>query len=126
MDLTTRVIKKLEYSLAVTTFSSKECRLTLRHVLDAGLLATGICHFLYRAIMHGLLKYQGLGIPSLCTTQGITHVEALLDAIPMEGITGKLLVYLEEDFENRNRITRNGPTAWLSLALVCSDPELAN
>ncbi len=82
MDLTTRVLKKLEYPLLVMTLSYEEYRSILRHLLEVGLLAVGICRFMHQAIVHGLIKYQGHGIPSLYITQGIMHLEALLDAIP--------------------------------------------
>ncbi len=38
-----------------------------------------------------LCKYQGLGIPSLYISQGISHIKALINAPPAEGIVGSLL-----------------------------------
>ncbi len=68
-------------------------------VLEGGLLAAGICRNMHWEIVHWPLHYQGLGIPSLYTTKGISHLEALLDAPPAEGITGKLLMCLAEDIK---------------------------
>ncbi len=44
-------------------------------------------------IVHGPLKFQGLGMPSLYTSQGIAHAEALVDAPVAAGIAGSLLTW---------------------------------
>ncbi len=59
----------------------------------------GIYRKIHQEIVHGPLKYQGLGIPSLYMMQEITHVEALLDIPPIEGIMGKVLTCLVEDLK---------------------------
>ncbi len=40
-----------------------------------------------------------MGIPLLCTSKGIFHVETLVDSPLMEGITGKLLICSAEDLK---------------------------
>ncbi len=86
-DLTLRVMNFLEYPLPVTMFSYEECQKILQPALEVGLLASGICCNMHREIVHAPLQFQGLGIPSLYVAQGISHLEVLLDAPPVEGIT---------------------------------------
>ncbi len=59
----------------------------------------GIIWNIYQEVLHGPFKYQGLGIPSLYTSQDISHVEGLLDTSPQDGITGMLLLCLAEDLK---------------------------
>ncbi len=79
-DLNDRVLKIPEYPLPVTTCICDEFRATFFPVLEGGHPVAGICRNMHQEIVHGQLKYQGLGISSLYTTQGTSHVEALLDA----------------------------------------------
>ncbi len=50
-------------------------------------------------IVHAPICFQGLGIPSLYVFQGIAHIKVLLDAPPLEGITGSLLTCSAEDLK---------------------------
>ncbi len=45
------------------------------------------------------IKFQGLRIPSLYLSQGITHLITLVNIFPIEGITGKLLICSAEDLK---------------------------
>ncbi len=87
----------LEYPLLVTTFSSEDCRGILQPALEVGLPTSGICQNMNRAIVHAPLCFQGLGIPSLYVSQGISHIEALLNEPPLEA--GSLLIFSAEDLK---------------------------
>ncbi len=81
------------------TFSYNEYQAIFHLILEGGLQAVNICQSMHWEIVHRPLKYQGLGIPSLYMMQGITHVEALLDAQPAKEIMGKLLICSVEDLK---------------------------
>ncbi len=86
-DRTLQVMKKLDYSLPMTTFSQTECRQILQLALKGGSLASDICRNMPRDTMHAALCCQGLGIPSLYVIQGISHIKALIDTTPTNSIT---------------------------------------
>ncbi len=76
--------------------------------------------------MHGPLRYQGLGMPSSFAIQGVLHMDALEDAPPVDGITGRLFSclagglkleidlpfeFLQQDYQ---RITATVTPCWMS------------
>jgi hypothetical protein len=44
----------------------------------AGLPCSGIARTFPRALVYGLIEYQGLGIPNLYINQGLSHIERIL------------------------------------------------
>ena len=84
-------MKTLEYPLLALTLSEAECGSIMAPVLSGGLPNIGVCRSMARSLVYAPLKYQGLDIHKLYTTQGIEHVTALLDHMWMETTTGKLL-----------------------------------
>jgi hypothetical protein len=65
------IMKTLEYPLAVTCFSKKQCDKLLQPILKAGLSGSGVMNTMARAVVHGPHSHQGLAIKSLYTEQGI-------------------------------------------------------
>ncbi len=65
----------------------------------AGIASGSPCQHIHHAIVHAPLQFQGLGIPYLYVSQGISHIKAQLDAPPLEGITGNLLTCSMEDLK---------------------------
>ncbi len=97
-------IKTLEYLLPVTTLTHHKCWQIIQPALEGGLPASGICKNMNRAIVHIPLHFQVLGIPSLYISQGIVHIEALLNAQPLEGTMGSLLMCSAENLKMEIRL----------------------
>jgi hypothetical protein len=74
LNLTTTVLKTLQYPLAATKFTEKQCTAIMAPVLEAGLPTSGICRTFPRDLVYGPLKYQGLALPNLYTVHGIEHI----------------------------------------------------
>ena len=89
--LTTTILPKLHYPLAANTMTEKECNFIMSPVLQGGLSCSGIVRTLPHTLVYGTTKYQGLGIPSLYTEQGIAHILKLLQHGHQPSITGDLL-----------------------------------
>jgi hypothetical protein len=71
--------------------TEKECNFIMSLVLQDGLPCSGIVRTLPHTLIYGTTKYQGLGIPSLYTEQGIAHISKLLQRGHQASITGDLL-----------------------------------
>jgi hypothetical protein len=56
LNLTTSVLKTLQYPLPATTFTEKECTAIMAPILAAGLPTSGICRNFPRALVYGSLK----------------------------------------------------------------------
>jgi len=69
---------KLCYPLLVTTFDKKQCDELLKPILLQGLPRIGVNRHLPRAMVHGLVAYQGLNIPNLHMEQMLLHVQTLV------------------------------------------------
>ena len=91
-SLNTTIMPQLEYPLPATTFSRQQCSDIMTPVLQTGLSNSGIVRTISQAIVYGPLKYQGLGIHDLYVTQGIAHIEKLINhAYSTRDPTGQLL-----------------------------------
>ena len=99
LALNTTVMKSLEYPLLATTISIKECTYIMAPILSAGLPNAGMCRNMARSLVYGPSKYQGLDIHNLYTTQGITHLAALVDHIWRDTDTGKLMIISLENMK---------------------------
>ena len=90
-SLNTAILKTLEYPLTATTLTEKECGEIMKPILKAGLSHSGIVSTLPRDLVFSPIKYQGLGLPDLYVTQGITHIQQILKFCRSQAITGTLL-----------------------------------
>jgi hypothetical protein len=63
----------------------------LAPILQGGLPTSGIVRTLPHTLVYGTTRYQGLGLPSLYTEQGISHITKLLQHGAKDNITGQLL-----------------------------------
>jgi hypothetical protein len=77
--------------MMATSFSKAQCKTVMRPFLNAGLSASGIARYMPRAVVWGPLRYQGLVIRHLYTTQGVEHLLALLRHGTCPTLTGQLL-----------------------------------
>ena len=76
--LRTTIFRTVEYPLAATTFSLKQCDQLLRPILKAVLPKLGIARTTGRKYLHGPLKYQGSNIPHIYTELGYARLNLLL------------------------------------------------
>ena len=72
------IMKSVEYPMMATYLMKEQCEIIMRPFLNAGLSASGICCKIPRDIVWGPLRYQGLGIHHLWTTQAVEHLLAIL------------------------------------------------
>ena len=67
----------VEYQLAATTFSTKQCNLLLRPILKATLPKLGIARTTGHKCPHGSLKHQGCNILHIYSEMGFSHLNLL-------------------------------------------------
>jgi hypothetical protein len=94
LSLRMGILKALQYPLAATSLSKKQCKLIDKKLLKAALLALGFPSSFPQVIAQAPPKVLlSLGIPALWNQQGIEHVAALLrhGDIPANNVTGCLL-----------------------------------
>ena len=84
-------MKTLEYPLLALTLTESECNSIVAPILSGGLPRMGMTRSMARTLVYAPLKYQGIGINKLYTTQGLLHINALVNHIWRESETGKLL-----------------------------------
>ena len=85
------VMKTLEYPLLALTLTEAECNAVMAPILSGGLPKMGITRSMARSLVYAPLKYHGVGVNRLYTTQGLSHVTAFLNHIWKGTETGKLL-----------------------------------
>ena len=68
----------VEYPLAATTFTAKQCDVLLQPILKAALLKLGIAQTTGRKYLHGPIKLQGCNIPNIYTELGVARINLLL------------------------------------------------
>ena len=77
--------------MMATYLEKADCKKIVRPFLNAGLSASGVSSKTPRAVVWGPLRYQGLDIRHLWTTQGVEHLLALLRHATRTTLTGQLL-----------------------------------
>ena len=91
-SLQTTILKTLQYPTPATTLSKAQCDSIMSPLLQAGLPCAGISRNFPRVLVYGPTKFQGLGVTSLYTTQGLEHIERLVKfGTSMKHLTGKIL-----------------------------------
>jgi hypothetical protein len=92
-----------------TMVQSKQCDTIMTPILQAGLPCAGIVRTFLRALVYGPIEYQGLGIPDLYTSKGISHIERILKCSHLDDdITGQLIRASVEQL--KLEVGCNGPT----------------
>ena len=89
--LQSTVMKTLEYPLLALTLTEAECSTIMAPVLTGGLPNIGVSRSMARSLVYAPLKYQGLDIHNLYTTQGLGHIMGLMNHIWQGSPTGNLL-----------------------------------
>jgi hypothetical protein len=91
--------RTIQYPMMATYLTKVECEKIMCPFLNAGLSASGVVWTMLRAVVWGPVRYQGLGIRHLYTTQGIEHLLAILRHATIPTLTGKLLQTTIEEMQ---------------------------
>ena len=84
-------MKTIEYPLLALTLIEDEYAHIMAPVLMGGLPNIGVCKSIPRSLVYAPLKYQGLDIHNLYTTQRLSYIKGLLNHIWQGTTIGKLL-----------------------------------
>ena len=76
--LRTTIFQTVEYPLAATTFTHKQCEVLLCPILKAALPKMGVAQTTGRKYLHGPLKYQGCNVPNIYTEMEYARINLLL------------------------------------------------
>jgi hypothetical protein len=113
--MTTTILLTLHYPLPATTLTLKQCDAIMTPILQAGMPSSGIVRTFPHALVYGSIEYQGLGVPNLFTSQGISPIERILKYSHLEDdMTGQLIRVSVEQL--KLEIGCNGPTLSLPYA----------
>ena len=77
--------------MMATYLTKVQCESIMKPFLNAGLSAAGVCCKMPRPVVWGPLRYQGLGIHHLWTTQGVEDLLAILRRATRPTLAGKLI-----------------------------------
>jgi hypothetical protein len=91
--------KTAEYPLMATYLTKDDCKTIMKPFLNAGLSVFGVVHTMPHAVVWGPLRYQGLGIRHLWTTQGVEHTLDILCHAMHPTLTGQLLRTTMEEMQ---------------------------
>ena len=76
--LRTTIMRTVEYPLAATTFTVKQCDVLLRPIMKAVLPKMGIARTTGRKYLHGPVRYQGCNLPNIYTEMGAARLNLLM------------------------------------------------
>ena len=76
--LHTTVLRSLAYPLVATTLSEEQCRDIISPVLMQSLPKCGMNRHYPHKVAYAPISFQGIGLPSVFTTQGLDHMKALV------------------------------------------------
>ena len=85
----TTIQKSLEYPLLATTLSEEQCRKVEQPALTVALHSSSLPSNFPRDILYGPKGKLGLGASRLFTTQGLKHIQAILNHGNLNDITGQ-------------------------------------
>ena len=91
-SMNTTILKSLQYPLPATTLTAEQCRSIMAPLLAQGLASSGVVRSMPRVVVHGPIKFQGLGVPDLFTFQQTQHILRILKYCTVDdNITGQLI-----------------------------------
>ena len=89
--LRTTILKTIEYPLAATTLTKKQCIAVMEPILKSALPRSNMVHNFARSVLYGPTQYQGMGLHDPYVTQGIRHVKDIVDQLWKKSISGRLI-----------------------------------
>ena len=93
--------------MASTNITESGCTSIIAHVLSGDLPNMGIYRHIARSLLYTPVKYQGLGINKLYTTQGLMYVMEMTNHIWRRIKTGKLICTSIEYAKLKNSLKRS-------------------
>jgi hypothetical protein len=90
MALHSTLWKSLEYPLPVLNLSKAQCEKIMAPALNQFLPSIGVCRNFPRDLVHAPLKYGGLGIKHIHTTQEFMRLTSMIEHMAYQTDTGKL------------------------------------
>jgi hypothetical protein len=99
--------RTVEYPMMATYLDKSQCEDIMKPFLNAGLSASGVTSKMPRPVVWGPLRYQGLGIRHLWTTQGVEHLLAILRHGTQPSLTGRLLRTTLEDMQLETGLSKS-------------------
>ena len=91
LALTTMAIKSIEYCLPATTLSYEECKEIMWIMIKDFLPKSGVNRYIKRDVLYALTGSQGLGLKDIYLTQGISHVNEIIEHVWKKSITGQFI-----------------------------------
>ena len=92
----TSLYPSITYGLMATAMTETQCRQIFKPVRANVLAPMGYNRHMPAIVVHGPVKYGGMGIKDLYTIQGIEHVKALMDETTSTSPTASLLQILHD------------------------------
>jgi hypothetical protein len=105
--LTHTINRTVEYPMMATSLTKAQCETVMRPFLNAGLSASGVVRSIPRAVAWGPLRYQGLDIRHLYTTQGVEHLLAILRHGTRQTLTGQLIRTSMEELQLETGLSKS-------------------
>lgn len=91
VGMQTSLYPSITFGLMATTMTKEQCADIFKPIRQGALPHTGYMKTMPGTVVHGPLKYGGMGVKDLYTLQGITHIKALLDEAGTDSPTGNLI-----------------------------------
>ena len=91
IGFTSTILKTLQYPLPVTCLTEAQCTTILAPILNVSLPAIGISRKFCRKYIQAPYECMGIGIPSLYTFQGASHIDLLVSHWKSDSDTGRLV-----------------------------------
>jgi len=89
--LTTRILKGVEWPLAASLLTERQCKQIMSPLLKAGLREARIQWRIHRDILYSSSRVMGLQFPCLYTTMGIQKAKYLIDNGCKDHLSGQLV-----------------------------------
>ena len=89
--LNTVAFKSIEYALPALTLSEKECISVIWPLLKVFLPRCGISRTIKRDVLYGPIELQGFGLKNIFLTQGISHINTIIEHMKKKTMTGFFL-----------------------------------
>ena len=77
--LTTMALKLIEYCLPATTLNYEQCKEIMWILIKDFLPKSGINRYIKRDVLYALPSSQGLGLKDIYLTQGISHINEIIE-----------------------------------------------
>ena len=81
LALTTRILPEITFTLALTTFTVKQCKRISVILEDVVLPQMGISRKMKKAVLYAPPELEGLGLPNICLIQDQKNIQHLVQQL---------------------------------------------